>query len=233
MKIFIDAGHGGSDSGAVANGLQEKNTNLILALMLESELKNYKCEVMQSRTGDVNVDLDIRPQLANQWGADLFISLHSNAHSNDRANGYEDFIHDSADERTRNIRVVAHREIAKVWASENRTVRGMKAANFAVLRGAKMPAMLIENGFLTNGKDAELLKNNSFLEKLTSQTAKGVAMAIGLQSIGKKEHWAKKHFEYLTKEKGLTIHEERFDDTITRGEMFAMLARVMGYDESR
>ena len=231
MKIFIDAGHGGNDPGAVANGLREKDTNLKLSLMLEKELKNYKCEVMQSRRGDTTVDLDARPRLANQWGADLFISLHSNAHSNDRANGYEDFIHDSADERTHNIRVVAHREIAKVWAAENRTIRGMKTANFAVLRGAKMPAILIENGFLTNTKDAELMKNSVFIGKLASQTAKGVAMSLGLEANGRKEHWAKKFYDYLVKE-GMTIHEQRFDDNITRGEMFALIARAMGYDET-
>ena len=97
-KIFIDPGHGGTDPGAVGNGLQEKNLTLSIATqirdMLVSEYENV--EVRMSRTGDTTLSLTERTNMANSWGADYFLSVHINAGG---GTGFESFIHTTKSSR--------------------------------------------------------------------------------------------------------------------------------------
>src|SRR5690625_2749786 len=91
VKVFIDAGHGGSDVGAVANGLREKDLTLKIAKKIRNRLNKYSgVSVKMSRTGDSYPSLSRRANMANSWGADLFVSVHINA-----GGGvvYEDYIH--------------------------------------------------------------------------------------------------------------------------------------------
>src|SRR5690606_23788341 len=98
-KIFIDPGHGGRDSGAVANGLMEKSITLYIALrmkyILEDEYTNG--QVKLSREKDVYVGLSERAQMANAWGADYFVSIHVNAGG---GTGFESYVHSSRPSRT-------------------------------------------------------------------------------------------------------------------------------------
>lgn len=81
VKIFIDPGHGGTDSGAVGNGLQEKALTLTIASKIRSILlaEYQNVSVLMSRTGDETVTLTQRTDAANVWGADYFLSIHINA----------------------------------------------------------------------------------------------------------------------------------------------------------
>jgi len=88
-KVFLDPGHGGSDPGAVANGLKEKNLTLAIAKECASVLKASGVTVKMSRTGDTYPSLSARCQAANSWGADLFVSIHINAGG---GTGFESFI---------------------------------------------------------------------------------------------------------------------------------------------
>lgn len=83
MKVFIDVGHGGSDPGAVANGIIEKNINLTVALKLKELLVSKGFEVKLSRETDIYVSLTERCNMANAWKADIFISIHHNAGGGD------------------------------------------------------------------------------------------------------------------------------------------------------
>lgn len=87
--IMIDAGHGGKDPGAVANGLQEKKLNLRMAKILGGKLKDQGFEVHYTRTGDSFIPLEERTAMANAKNADLFISIHCNAHKDKTAKGLE------------------------------------------------------------------------------------------------------------------------------------------------
>lgn len=89
MKVFIDVGHGGSDNGASANGMVEKNINLTVGLKLAELLRHNGFEVKLSRETDLFVDLAIRSQMANAWGAEIFISVHHNAGGGSMADGYQ------------------------------------------------------------------------------------------------------------------------------------------------
>jgi len=95
IRIFIDPGHGGSDSGAVANGLDDKNLTLDIAVRLRAILLGeYRgVEVRLSRETDTTVSLKQRVQMANSWGADYFLSIHINAGG---GTGFESYIYTDA-----------------------------------------------------------------------------------------------------------------------------------------
>lgn len=89
MKIMLDPGHGGSDPGAVANGIQEKEVNLSVTLLTRDMLWVHGVEVYLTRTGDWDVTLQRRTELANGEKIDAFISLHHSAASSAEARGLD------------------------------------------------------------------------------------------------------------------------------------------------
>ncbi len=187
-KIFIDPGHGGKDPGAAHNGLMEKDVVLDLAKRLRNRLKNYNCEIRLARDDDVYITNRERALLANNWQADLYYSIHCNAHGNTAANGYEDYIHPYSPASTERTQHTIHVRNASVWKQAGRTNRGMKQANFQVLRETSMSAILVEHGFLSNARDAELLKREDFRKKITEREARGIIEVMGLKKTSKKDH---------------------------------------------
>src|SRR5690625_3622503 len=183
VKIFIDPRHGGSDPGAVANGLREKDLTLKIAKHIRDYLKGYKCSVKMSRTGDKTLSLSQRTNDANRWGADYFLSIHINAGG---GTGYEDYIYNglSNSSKTAKLRDIVHGEISKTLKKYGITNRGKKKANFHVLRESRMPAMLSENLFIDTTNDANLLKNNAFLKDIGQAHAKGIVKAFNLKGGG-------------------------------------------------
>lgn len=176
MKIFIDPGHGGSDPGAVGNGLQEKNLTLQIALTLRDILVNeYEgVSLLLSRTSDQTVSLAQRTDAANQWGADFYLSIHINAGG---GTGFESYIYPGVGAPTTTYQSYIHEEVLKLVDFYN---RGEKSANFHVLRESNMPAVLTENGFIDNINDANKLKSSSFLMNLARGHANGLARAFNL-----------------------------------------------------
>lgn len=159
----------------------EKEIVLSLTLPLAEQLQtNYECQVKLSRDSDVEVSLQDRVDSANAWDADLFLSVHVNGHSEQDANGYEDFTHPEAPQKTIDIRKIIHTYISQVWTDAGRRNRGMKTADFQVLRETNMSAVLLEHGFITNSKDAELLQDATFREKLVDAMAMSIAEAMNL-----------------------------------------------------
>ena len=93
VKIFIDPGHGGTDPGAVGNGLLEKDLTLSISLKIRNLLNGYEnTQVKLSRDKDITLSLKERTDMANAWGADYLLSVHINAGG---GTGYEDFRHSS------------------------------------------------------------------------------------------------------------------------------------------
>lgn len=98
VKIFIDAGHGGKDPGAVGNELKEKDLTLKISKKIEVILKQYdSVTVKLSRTGDQTLSLKERTDMDNKWGADYLLSFHINAGG---GTGYEDFIYNGSVQST-------------------------------------------------------------------------------------------------------------------------------------
>lgn len=180
LKIVLDAGHGGSDPGAIGNGLKEKDVNLLLAMKTGANLEARGAKVLYTRATDIFITLEERAKIANRWKADFFFSFHVNS-SAGIASGFESFIYSEVNGgKTAAYQNVIHRKIAAVFASVGVHDRGQKKANLAVLRETNMPACLAEYGFINSAKDAALLMNESFLDRLAQATADGIAEALGL-----------------------------------------------------
>lgn len=184
MKLYLDPGHGGDDSGATGNGLLEKDIVLDIALKIRDLLlNNYQnVEVNMSRESDVSRTLWQRTNEANAWGADYFLSIHCNAF-NGSAQGYEDFIHSSlsGSSQTAVYQNIMHDEITKVNQLTN---RGKKKANFHVLRETTMSALLTENGFIDHAGDAALISDPSWRQQVAQGHVNGLARAFNLQGNG-------------------------------------------------
>ncbi|MDZ5471585.1 N-acetylmuramoyl-L-alanine amidase [Bacillus sp. 31A1R] len=175
VKIFIDPGHGGSDSGAVGNGLQEKNVTLQIARRVRSILlKEYEdVSIRMSRTGDQTVSLSQRTNAANSWGADFFLSIHINAGG---GRGFESYVYPNVGRPTTTYQSYIHSEVLK---QVNFQDRGKKQSNFHVLRETNMDAILTENGFIDNSSDASILKSN--VEKIARGHVNGLVRAFKLK----------------------------------------------------
>jgi len=177
IKLVLDPGHGGTDPGARGNNLIEKTVNLNIALrvgqILNSRYKDY-FEVELTRTRDVTVNLSERVDRAHRMNADWFISIHTNAAGSSAARGYEDYRHPAASALSQDYHKIIHLHVSSTFARYNSPNRGMKTANFHVLRETRMPATLLECGFLTNEADAALLSNSEFLDVLSNSIVSGI-----------------------------------------------------------
>jgi len=177
VKIYIDPGHGGSDSGSSGNDLLEKDITLKIALSVRDELNNYEdVSVKLSRTTDKTVSLSERTNEANQWGADYFLSIHLNA---GKGTGFESYIHSSlsSSSKTAKRRSKIHEEVMNTNQLKD---RGKKSDNLHVLRETQMSAVLTENGFIDTKADADLLKKEAYIRKVAKGHAKGIASMFSL-----------------------------------------------------
>jgi len=179
VKVFLDPGHGGSDPGALGDGLKEKDINLSVALKVGSILINHSINVNYSRTTDVFVELADRAKKANSYNADIFVSLHCNAFDNPSAKGVETYSYPNSTNGAKLARALQNSIISSgVYTAD----RGTKTANFAVLRLTNMPAALVEMGFITNTEDANILKNKQ--NELAIAIAKGILSYFGIPYKG-------------------------------------------------
>ena len=186
MKLYLDPGHGGSDPGAVGNGLQEKEVALAIAKQIKDLLRDYSgVEVKMSRTADMTKSLVARTKEANSWKADIFLSIHCNAF-NGKARGYEDFVYNGirANSTSSKYQTILHATVAKGISLPN---RGKKQANFHVLRESSMPAILTENGFIDHPEDAKLMKQTNWREQVAAGHVEGLVQIFQLKKAEQKQ----------------------------------------------
>jgi len=175
-KVFLDAGHGGKDPGALGNGLKEKDITLPVTLKVGNILKEHGVTVGYSRTTDVFLELSDRAKKANSFGADIFVSIHCNAFNKSTAKGVETYSYPNSTKGAKLAKLIQDSVISEKLYTVN---RGTKTANFAVLRETNMPAALIELAFITNSQDAEILKNKQ--DDLAVAVAKGILDYLGVK----------------------------------------------------
>ncbi|WP_051350724.1 N-acetylmuramoyl-L-alanine amidase [Caloramator sp. ALD01] len=179
MKICIDAGHGGKDAGAVGK-YKEKDLNLKVALKLGELLKNSGQDVIFTRATDVFVELSDRAKTSNNAGADLFVSIHQNGAENKTARGVETFSNVGSTKG----KVLAQNVQNELIKLQYTTNRGVKEAEFYVIKYTKCPAILVECGFVTNEQDAEFVAKN--IDKIASAIAKGIGKYLGFEVVERK-----------------------------------------------
>lgn len=148
MKIFINPGHGGTDPGACGNGLKERDVVLKIGKRVENYLRavGYDVKLFQyDGLGEIC-------NAANDYGADLFVSIHCNA-ANGKARGTETYCFYGST-NGRKLATAIQRQLID---SIDTVDRGVKEAGFYVLSGTNMPAALVETAFIDNPQDAALL----------------------------------------------------------------------------
>ena len=169
--IVLDAGHGGIKSGAVYEGIMEKDLTLPMTLILERKLLDMGYNVIMTRRTDEHVDLYERAAIANAAKADAFISIHCNAIATKRDfQGIFTYFHPSS-ERGRRLALTLQPYMAKASGGID---RGVMKDDFVVLRETEMVAVLVETGFMTNHEELMNLANPIYQEKLMQGVADGL-----------------------------------------------------------
>ncbi|MCR8641995.1 N-acetylmuramoyl-L-alanine amidase [Paenibacillus sp. N1-5-1-14] len=175
VDFTIDAGHGGYDPGANGpTGLTESATTLKLALKVGSLLTANGVSVNYTRTTDTFVGLSERANYANNTGANYFLSIHLNS-AGATATGTETYAFDPGGSDERLASFVQSNLVSAIGLPN----RGVKFANFAVLRETNMAAVLTEVCFISNPSEESLLKTDAFLTKAATGIAKGVVAFLG------------------------------------------------------
>ena len=189
--VYIDPGHDAVDvpgnCGAQYNGCSEQAINWTVAKLIKSRFgKNSRSVILTRRKPFDIVGLKERAKMANKAGADLFLSIHCNAHVNletketiPKTKGIETFYMDGSEEGRRAAEQVQKKLIEYTGAND----RGVKANNFMVLRKTAMPAVLTELGFLTNPTESSLLQSAGYQNLVADALVQGVVEA--LRAIGK------------------------------------------------
>ncbi len=176
MKVFVNFGHGGNDSGATGNGLKEKDLTKKIGQKVVSLLKSYDITVKSFQQSGSQTLKHVTDE-ANKWGADLFVAIHINAGG---GTGFESFMFNgNVSRETSSLQNDVHNEIMKLISKYGVTDRGKKKQNFHVLRESKMPACLTENMFIDTKKDADLLKNDKFIDDVAKGHVNGIVKFTG------------------------------------------------------
>lgn len=186
--VMIDPGHGGSDSGAVANGTTEKAVNLIMSKKLRDELKRRGYEVRMMRENDKDISLVDRGRITNNSDADIFISVHQNAHPRHNAQGIETFYYKSHPNWQPKINKQYHSNGQRIANSKHLSDliqrnllretgavdRKVQSKTFAVLRETARPAVLVEAGFLDHPVEGKRIQRPEYHDKVVKAIADAV-----------------------------------------------------------
>lgn len=184
LKVSVDAGHAGfgvtPGKRALDGSMYEWEFNDGCVRHFMDELSKYE-DVEQLRVDDPagkrDVPLSERAQRANNWGANLHISFHGNAGPT-TASGIETFVYPTTTAHNRQVALCIHNHIINATGRKN---RGLKTADFQILRTTKMEALLIEGGFMTNAEELALMKTDAYRSKVGRAAAIGVAESFGLK----------------------------------------------------
>ena len=173
--VIIDPGHGDHDRGARHNKMEEKTLALTTSHLIKDKLNSMGYRVMLTRTNDKFVPLEERAQIANDAQASIFVSVHYNSARTKDASGIEIFYYHKSDKsRLNHSKKLAHSVIKRMVTKTGARDRGIKGGNFCVIRETKMPAILVEGGFMTHPKEARQLKSSNYLEKVAQGIAEGI-----------------------------------------------------------
>jgi len=172
-SLCFDYGHGGSDPGAVYMGRKESEDVLSLGREVASELRRHGVVVDETRASDGTVGLTQRSDFENRRVYDYFISLHRNAFKPEQAAGVETYTYINPGTKAKELAKKIQNALVGVGFGN----RGVKEANFHVLRETKAPAVLIEIGFIDNSRD------NALFDAKRGEIVKAISGAI-LSQLG-------------------------------------------------
>lgn len=178
--ITLDAGHGGSDPGAIgSDGTKEKNITLPITKMLKEILEDKGAKVYMTRTTDVDVfgpnasdaeELQARVNVGEKYNSDMFVSLHINSSVNKNVGGFSTYYYPKTDNDLRLAKNIQSKLVANFGVDD----LGVRQANFYVIKRISMPAVLVEMCFISNEKELTLMKGQWFQKKTARLIAEGI-----------------------------------------------------------
>lgn len=185
--IVVDAGHGGNDPGTIGfSGSYEKDINLEIARKLKEKLDSNGYKVILTRNSDEYIDNLLRAKIANKKRARVFISIHANAmENNNSTNGVQVLYYPN---RESTIGDLGNNEFASIIMDSllNGTSaidKGIiKREDLIVLNQTKMPAIVVETGFLSNQSEEKLLLIDEYQNKIVDSIVKGLEIYFNLNS---------------------------------------------------
>lgn len=173
-KVFLSAGHGGSDPGAVANGLREKDINLQILLACKTELERHGIEVVCSRTKDENDPVKEETKEANMSGADIAVSFHTNAGG---GNGSETYYY-STSTKGKKLAALCEKYVKEIGQNS----RGIKTGDkLYFIKNTKMTAVLCECAFVDNKSDKTIIDTVAEQREFGVAYAKAILEYLGIK----------------------------------------------------
>jgi len=174
VRICFDYGHGGEDSGALYKGRKESNDVLSLGRAVASDIRRHGIIVDETRTSDMTVSLRERSDFENRSTYDYFISFHRNAYLPEKAKGVETYTYLNPGAKAKGLAKRIQASLVAVGFVD----RGVKAANFHVLRETRGPAVLVEIGFIDSSNDNKVFdsKRGEIIMGLTKAILAGVGV---------------------------------------------------------
>lgn len=185
--LVVDPGHGGFDPGAVKGGTYEKTINYEIAQKLKKELEEKGATVILTRNSDYNLavpglhkraatryDLKKRLEIAEKSGAVLFVSIHVNSINNARIRGSEAFYAPKS-EKSKLLAECIQEELRAIPDIEKRIA---KPSDFFILSNARIPAVLVEVGYLSNPEERKKLLSNDYQTLLAGKISRGIQKFI-------------------------------------------------------
>lgn len=190
FTITLDAGHGGSDTGALGKFSKEKDITLKITHRTAAILRACGYKVLLTRGKDKTLSLKDRSAVQRNHKSDIFVSIHVNAVNKNSIKGVETYALTPADAPSTNGKSKLERHPANVRNQNNFLLahslqralllrtgavdRGVKRARFAVLRDISAPGALVEVGFISNPAEEKLLNSNAYIEKISRAIAQGI-----------------------------------------------------------
>lgn len=178
-KVFIGVGHGGTDSGAVANGFKEKDLNLVIATACADVLLSHGVEIKMSRTKDENDVLDSRVKECNAFNPDLAIDIHNNAGGGDGAEAFYHYKGGISKTLAENVltEIVAIGQNSR-GAKIKKNIFGKDYYGF--IRSTNAPAVIVECAFIDNKADITIIDTAEKQKKMGVAIAKGILKTLGI-----------------------------------------------------
>lgn len=180
-KVYIDPGHGGSDPGAVKY-VTEEHVNLVMGLACRDYLKSHGVEVKMSRTTDTGTSINTMANEANDWCADLVVSIHNNAGGGDGFEVYHSIAGGTGKTLAKNIEA----EVKKIGQNSRglKTKKGANGDYFGMIRLTDAPCVICEGAFVDNKKDAAQIDTKAEQQAFGYAYARGILKTLGIKDKG-------------------------------------------------
>lgn len=245
MKVALDDGHGANTPGKRTpkfpdgSFMKENEFNKRVVEIAGRELKRIGLEVIYTAPGDEDVPLSQRVKTANQAKADIFVSVHANASSGSwgSAEGIETYYFEGS-QKSKLLAQIVHQWLLKGTKLKD---RGLKRGNHLyVIKNTKMPAVLVECGFMDNLKEAELLRSEEYRYECAMELVNGICEYFGIGYQQDQEEgfadvdesfWAYEDIQYVTKKGYMRGRSNKIfapNEPVTRAQLAAIIRRMEG-----